>query len=220
MAAPDSNARFQSIDSSLTDLAEKKSSKVNNKTAYHTANELATAVGSYDNTSSGLTATTIQAAIDENAAAVASGGYTYTEVAITSVEIKSCGSTPVTILPAAGANKYYDYYGSIEYTHITANYTFTGDLLFIGEDYSYDASTKIRPNFIKSSVNTVVEFSSKSFDVLGTVGVNDYPTANERLFNQGVVFGTLNGTDPTGASAAGTILVKIYYKLKTKGTEL
>jgi hypothetical protein len=65
MAAPDSNARFQSIDSSLTDLAEKKSGKVNNKTAYHTANELATAVGSYDNTSSGLTATTVQAAIDE-----------------------------------------------------------------------------------------------------------------------------------------------------------
>lgn len=115
MAAPDSNARFQSIDSSLTDLAEKKSGKVNNKTAYHTANELATAVGSYDNTTSGLTATTIQAAIDENAAAISGvDGYsvyvarifqTGTSAPVATVLKNTLSSTPV--WSRSGPGDYY-----------------------------------------------------------------------------------------------------------------
>jgi hypothetical protein len=198
MANPDSNARFLSYDSSKIDLGEKKSTKNNDKTAYHTAAEIASAAG------------------------VASSGFTYTEVAVPSGVIATSGilgmgSVPVEILPAPGANKYYEYFGYAEYTYNTTQYNIAaGDNPCIVGENSYGGTIVERPFFTGTS-NHVFRFSINSMQTTDTSN-EDYQMVYKQDLNERVILTTFLGNDPTAGD--GTILVKIWYKIKTFGTEL
>jgi hypothetical protein len=170
MANPDSNARFLSYDSSKIDLGEKKSTKNNDKTAYHTAAEIASAAG------------------------VASSGFTYTEVAITSPQILA--KDTITVLPAPGANKYYD----IEKVIFEYNY---GTIAYVNQNPQGIYVAIARPH---APYNT-------------DVSVGDQQNPIEYFWlNEAVVMDYYDGG--TIINGNGTLLLKVWYKIKTFGTEL
>jgi len=151
--------------------------------------------------------------IDINGNVVSDG---YIEVNITSAQILTLGSTPVSILSAPGANKYYEYYGEAEYTHVSTAYTFANDLLGVLGENTYSGGL-MHPGLINSAQNKVSQFTS-SGPVDGTTIVAEYYGSFAKELNEGVVLTTLNGTEPTLGD--GTILVKIWYKVRTFGSEL
>jgi hypothetical protein len=154
-----------------------------------------------------------------------SGGSDYTEtiVNISSAQILSMGTTPIELLPAAGVGKYYDYYGYIEYTHVTTPYVVPNsgsgkyNPIYIGGASYFDGSL---------INNTFLGFGNKSYsykfrkeDLTYTTAID--PTPDKINFN---VYGEINesvflttwwGLDPTGGD--GTLRVKIYHKTITFG---
>ena len=151
--------------------------------------------------------------IDINGNVVSDG---YIEVNITSAQILTLGSTPVSILSTPGANKYYEYYGEAEYTHVSTAYTLANDLLGVLGENTYSGGL-IHPGLINSARNQVSQFTS-SGPVDGTTSGDEYYGSFAKQPNEGVVLATLNGTEPTLGD--GTILVKIWYKVRTFGSEL
>lgn len=143
--------------------------------------------------------------------------YEYTEVSVTNAEILAMGSTPVSILPAPGANSYYEYYGVLESVYDTTAYTLAADLVGVLRENSYSGGL-MAPGVITQSANAFAEFASNGPLDPTTSAAVDYYGAYRGELNEGVVLTTLNGTDPTLGD--GTILVKIWYKVKTFGTEL
>jgi hypothetical protein len=191
MANPDSNARFLSYDSSKIDLGEKKSTKNNDKTAYHTAAEIASAAG------------------------VASSGFTYTEVAITSPQILA--KDTITVLPAPGANKYYDIekvifeynYGTIAYV----NQNPQGIYLNQGRDFII-----VHGDIIEGTQDTVA-IARPHAPYNTDVSVGDQQNPIEYFWlNEAVVMDYYDGG--TIINGNGTLLLKVWYKIKTFGTEL
>lgn len=179
------------IDDTKVDLTEKKSSQANDATQYMTPAQIVTEGGG-------------------------GSGYTYTEVVVTDTEIKTMGSSPVTLLAAPGANKYYEYYGFIEYTAGATAYTFANDNIIIGDDDTY-AGDYIALNLINSTIDHTAGFNSfAKGQELGYAGGPHvgYPVK----INKALKLFTYNATDPTLGD--GTFLVKIWYKVKTFGTEL
>jgi len=141
----------------------------------------------------------------------------YKEVFVASGKVLTLGSTPVSILSAPGANKYYEYYGEVEYTHVSTAYTFANDLLGVLGENTYSGGL-IHPGLIASAQNQVSQFTS-SGPVDGTTsGGFDFYGSFAKQPNEGVVLATLNATEPTLGD--GTILVKIWYKVRTFGSEL
>lgn len=141
----------------------------------------------------------------------------YTEVSVSSAQIKAMGTTPVELLAAPASNKYYDIDKvALEYTHVTTNYTMgTTTSLIIGTTdngyYGAWVSTLLLNNGASSFM------------------VTDYPTANPNAVPatveveiigtpQAVYLSTDDSADPTLGD--GTLLVKIWYKVRTFGTEL
>ena len=139
----------------------------------------------------------------------------YTEVAVTSAQIKTLGSIPKVILAAPGAGKYYEYWGVIESTYDTAAYTVTDDIV-LGDTDTY-AGSYISKLIITESESMVEPFNSttrgQEVGVIAGTQVG-YPFK----LNTALKLFTYNATDPITGS--GTILVKIWYVLKTMGTEL
>ena len=70
--------------------------------------------------------------------------YEYTEVAVSSAEILAMGTfaNRIILLPAPGADSYYEWYGAIEYTHVTTPYQNTGtaDTIIVGDEYQYSGA--------------------------------------------------------------------------------
>jgi hypothetical protein len=179
------------VDDSFMNLSEKKSSSHNNKTKYVSPTELAN---------------------------LGNSGYTYTEVAITSLQIKGIGTTPVELLPAPGASMYHEFYGTVEYTPGAAGYTHTADMLGVLGESSYGGG--IFANLIASTAETIVSFDHNGA-IDATTASGTYYGVQRRETNEALIFTSLNGTDPTGSGGAtGTLLVKLYYREKTFGTEL
>ena len=139
------------------------------------------------------------------------GELQYTEVAVSSAEILAMGSTPVSILPAAGVGKYYEWNMLLEYNHVSTAYTISDLYLYLDAPF-----VLIGKSLISSAGNKYVHMSSNSVDSSeSTAGVAyKFPST----LNQPVNLSTYDSNDPTLGD--GTILVKIWYKVKTFGTEL
>jgi hypothetical protein len=220
MANPDSNARFLSYDSSKIDLGEKKSTKNNDKTAYHTAAEIASAAG------------------------VASSGFTYTEVAINSAEIKDLVSNRITLLAAPGANKYYEYKGILEFDHGTIAYTLSGgadDAIVVGSYANY-SGTYIDPGIFTDGTDAFYIFTSNSpndefLDEATSATRSSSNSPNDEFLDEATsaTRSSIHGyhtymndavelylwQDANDFAAGdGTALVKLWYKVHDKGTAL
>lgn len=123
------------------------------------------------------------------------GYQNYSAVTITSVQMLSIGSTPIEILPAPGASKYYDFKVYFEYIFNTTPYTVTGQLQLI------DNTTKRVTNL---------------FDINGQLTdralVSDINSQNQFLsINSNLELTTSNGSDPTLGD--GTLKIKIFYNI-------
>lgn len=142
--------------------------------------------------------------------------YLYTEISVSSAQILSMGSSPVTLLSAPGANTYYDWYGYVEYTHNTTDYTISGDMIMVGGENSYGGAL-INIAMISQTSNKIAKVQHRSSEETTSTTV-EYPNAWPMELNEGIILAMLNGTDPTGGD--GTMLIKLWYKIKTFGTEL
>lgn len=135
--------------------------------------------------------------------------------------ILGLGSVPIELLPAGGANTYYEYKGVIEYSGGTTGYVYTGNgsAIVVG-NYNTFAGTYIQNNIIEQTQNLIANFSSygtANDEFVGeplpsnTESVSSYPLA----LNESVQMFTWDGVDPT--TGDGTIKVKIWYTLRTFG---
>ena len=141
----------------------------------------------------------------------ASGGSDYTEtiVNISAAQILNMGTTPIELLPAAGANAYYDIEKVVlEYTHNTTAYTTTNKYLYLDGV----SSPAIPPALITATGNAfqIIKPSACFVDPTDEVAYN----ANISL-NQPITFKAWNSSNPTLGD--GTLRVKIYHKTITFG---
>lgn len=152
--------------------------------------------------------------IENSITTLENDSFTYTEVAISNAELLAIGSTPQEILPAPGANKYYDYFGILEYTYVSSNFAAFNDALGIIGASSYGGSY-IGKNILTDTQSSITRFNSSETAALERTT----ETVKWHMYlNEAINLTTLGATDPAGGD--GTILVKIWYKIKTFGTEL
>ena len=143
------------------------------------------------------------------------GGYTYAEVAVSSADILAFGGfTPKTLLTTPAANQYYDISKVIiEFTEGNTTYTFGGTHLRL--EYS-DIGFFIDPILITGGYDAaiVLDFNSRASETFEVNGLKlpIYPNYSSLILD------TVFGSSPTLGD--GTMLVKIWYKVKTFGTEL
>ena len=149
------------------------------------------------------------------------GGYTYTEVAVSSAELVTIdsGANQKELLPAPGAGKYYDL-GQIivEYTYDTAAYTTVGvGYCAISDSGGYIARL-FNEGFLTEASNSVILLDGNT----NIWGIE--PTTIEQGYNlvdnSSIEFFIDGANVVNPGTAAGTLLFKIWYKVKTFGTEL
>lgn len=135
--------------------------------------------------------------------------YTSTTVNITSADILNMDTTPITLLPTPGANKYYDIDKIIlEYTYGTQPFISGGDFIFIQNL----GAVNINTSFLVGTSNyvyiikwaTYFDIFDGGFAVSPPVGINTALTMN-----------SLNSISGTGD---GTIRAIISYKVRTFGS--
>jgi len=138
---------------------------------------------------------------------------TYTEVAISSAQILDLGNTPIELLPNADANKYYEIQKFIlEFTELTTPYTFNDAINIYGiNSYAY-----LTESILTSGTSNVTVINNYGSDI--ATYVDTLNVVNRQGLGGGIQISTYNGTNPTLGD--GTILVKIWYRVRTFGTEL
>ena len=107
------------------------------------------------------------------------------------------GTNPVQLLPAVGANAYYDWKLIIESTG--SDYTLAANLLIDCQPYG-NGLVEITPFLITDGVNQTFEVNSAT---------------QSQPLNQSINITTVGSVDPTGGT--GTLRVKIYHKTITFG---
>ena len=128
-----------------------------------------------------------------------SAGYTYLEIEISSAEILNSNTSPVTLLPQPGANKYYVWNGTFEFTYGTIQYSHSGDL-YVGAS-SLKQGQAISSTMITQPKNLAVSFSSSGYS--GSASIIGG-------LNESIIYKS-NTSDPKFGD--GTIKIKIYYKI-------
>lgn len=128
--------------------------------------------------------------------------------------ILAMGTTPIGLLPAPGANKYYDWKATIEYTHVTTPYSEpANDMMVIGGGNSYYGH--YTTFWIMTGAANKANVCYPNSDILTSDGGLDYPASNGMEMNDSLVLTTLNGNSPTLGD--GTMRVIITYTVRTFG---
>jgi hypothetical protein len=137
--------------------------------------------------------------------------YTETIVNISSAQILSMGTTPIELLPAAGANKYYDIEKYIfEYDHNTTAYETFSPLLI----YDFFGRVIINNSIIGTAENIALIVRGKfdeNYDYEGDL----FPMVNPTPINYRIRLTTADPLNPILGD--GTLRVKIYHKTITFG---
>jgi hypothetical protein len=157
--------------------------------------------------------------------ALQSAGYTYTEVAVSSAEIKDLVSNRITLLAAPGANKYYEYKGILEFDHGTIAYTLSGgadDAIVVGSYANY-SGTYIDPGIFTDGTDAFYIFTSNSpndeFLDEATSATRSSIHGYHTYMNDAVELYLWQDSNDF-AAGDGTALVKLWYKVHDKGTAL
>ncbi len=131
----------------------------------------------------------------------------YVEVAISSAQILTSGSNRIELLPAI-PNSYYQGRFIIEYTFGTTPYTTATSFgLVFGDSFLLvSLLTDTQTGIIENKLS----LENRFYTVNQGVYFQCLPTLDE--------FNNLIPVDPVGGD--GTVLVKIWYKVRTFGTEL
>lgn len=153
------------------------------------------------------------AALQSSVEDVESAAPTYTEVAVSSAEILALGTSAKTLLPAPGANMYYDIEKVIlEFSAGGTPYTLAGDYLALTLFNWKMVGTGLITG-LADKVSIVPDI-----DNAANVGAEDIVINLDQTLNQPFGLTTYNETDPLAGN--GTLLVKIWYTARTVGTEL
>lgn len=137
---------------------------------------------------------------------VATNAYTYIEVPITSAQILNMWDTAIDLLPTLASNQYYIFDIVLEYTAGTTPYVNTDPWGIYGSDIEYVEYSTVS----LGATNEVYRISSSD---------QKFPDAANREFTGTSVKMYTNGSaNPTAGD--GTILAKIWYKVRTFGSEL
>jgi hypothetical protein len=141
-------------------------------------------------------------------------GDLFAEVNISSAEILNMGSSSIELLPAAGANKYYDIDRIVlEYSSGSATYNF-GANNFPTVYFSNLNKYQLMSNAGWDTSNRIwiIKFAASE---LANDGSQDYPKVTSQDLNESVILTTWTGANPTTGN--GTIRALIYYRLETFG---
>lgn len=161
----------------------------------------------------------------------------YTEVAVPGNELIAIGSTPKVLLDASAllnSNQYFDYRYKIEANQpadLNEKVVLVGDFFMVGELTNYSGDL-VDPSLMLlggGAKTTIFEGTGNSAIKYDTTTVPAFP-ANIKIprpINTDVVLTTWNSTNP---SVAGTpavpgeptanFIIKIWYKVRTLGSEL
>lgn len=205
MATIPAGTKFIGIGASVP-TPENKSSQNNGFQEVYTIED----VLSYDNATSGLTATDYQAAIDELVANPQTG-YTETIVNITPLEVEDWYNTRVTLLSGFGANEYPEISHFVVESELTGTET-SGDYVAV---YS-DNGVLFDPLF---SIDSTRLFNGNK----NVYTVSQSPSIRDASDNA-LILPIIVGSDIKMASfvgnptsVTGTLRVKIYHKTITFG---
>lgn len=141
-------------------------------------------------------------------------GGTTTVVNISSAQILAMGSTPIELLPAPGAGKYYEFSGFCELQYGTTPYTFANDALMFGGSDSY-AGTLVDNQFLSQTSNKYVKFGNTDSFRVGITGMTNNVVSSFGSMNESIILTSYNGADPTDGD--GTLRVIITYTTRTFG---
>ena len=178
---------------STADTTEKKSALANSPAEYYTMQDIIDTV-------------------NENG----TGGYTYTEVEVSSAELLQIGSVPQTILPELDPGQFYTYYGFLYYNIGTNNSLDLVDNLFLGELQNYSGT--LFSSGIQLSLNSTVQEFSSLTKQNGTVLYNastDVVTYGQPLSGQAIKLTSWGGNDATPNDFNGSVTIKIWHKIIT-----
>jgi len=150
--------------------------------------------------------------------------YEYTEVNVSASDLLIIGTNKKTILPALPSGQYYEYRGLLEWNHSGSVLELT-DNFFIGEWINYSGT--LFGAIHLSPFNQIIEFSSLTKQI-GTVfqnattplPENDVVSYGQRNSGNEIIMTTWYENNPTGGDFTGNALIKIWYKIRTVGTEL
>jgi hypothetical protein len=136
--------------------------------------------------------------------------YTETIVNISSAQILAMGTTPIELLPAAGANSYYDINKVVlEYTYGNSAYAVTDDFQIKDSDGSVVA---VAPSYLLVFTQDVAWTGSLRNQLNAVSSPTGYNYGEAIILNSAY---TISCTNPTLGD--GTLRVKIYYKVITFG---
>ena len=136
----------------------------------------------------------------------------YTEVVISSAEILTIASVGKELLPAPGAGLYYDISKIIlEFTPGSSAYVYTQELDIVSSGLVYK---RIDGDLLTGGGTIAIANNIGEETVNSGSYANLYPTVD----NESVILAGNTITDPT--TGDGTMLVKIWYTVRTFGSEL
>lgn len=141
-------------------------------------------------------------------------GLSYAEVAMTSTDILAMGTSPFELLEAPGAGKYYDVESVVlEFTAGSVQYDFGDYLALQLFNRKMITSEVITAPPGKLTLSIVKDIDNASITEYLPITINQNQEANTPL-----LLGTHDESDPINGD--GTMLVKIWYSIRTFGTEL
>ena len=136
----------------------------------------------------------------------------YSEVTVSSAQLKTIGSTPYQLLGTPGANNYYDILKIIvEFNYASPTYTLTDPQLFIGTTDNNYAGFWMAKNLITSTQKGIVIANGYS----PTSVEGQYPVYANEILNQAIYLTTSLGGNP--ATGNGTLKIKMWYNIRTIG---
>ena len=134
--------------------------------------------------------------------------YDYVSVPISSAQILSMGTSPISLLAAPGAGFYYDIPKIIiEYTYNTAPYSTSAKQLVM----SNAQVAIVEQTIITATSNRVAIIEPTKYDASAL----PYIVHNVSQLNRALEFSTIDASDPTLGS--GTMDIKIWYKIRSFG---
>jgi hypothetical protein len=172
----------------LTDKTLAQSTAITSTTLIH--------IVSTGDTSQNAAGSSYKAELNQIASTI--GGYQYySAITVTSAQTLTSFSSPVNLLPAPGANKYYDFKAYFEYTYGTTPYV--SGLLFVVDNTG---------NTITNGVNITPTQNVILVSNMDSVA-NNFSTVNSNLQLKPA------STNPT--SGNGSLKIKIWYNIVNFG---
>lgn len=141
------------------------------------------------------------------------GFSSYAEVEISSAQILSMGSNPIDLLPPLSAGQYYDAKVILEFSPGNQLYNLDNDFPLVDLNKAY--AGVIRNSLIRSASNAVAVITDL---IISTPDTISGAVVRSIMLNEGsLTLRTYNETDPVDGN--GTLLAKIWYNIRTFGTE-